>query len=82
MPPAEAGNLVRIVTERSGRVVFRTELVVRFKPWINRLDDGALNAVAGPERLVLRTPTTLCPEALDRDARHAHGACRRRGLTH
>ena len=69
MPPAEAGNLVRIVTGRSGRVVFRNELVVRFNygatvPWINRLDDGALNAIAGPERLVLRTPTTLFGEDL------------------
>jgi GH15 family glucan-1,4-alpha-glucosidase len=64
MPPAGGADLVRIVTGRSGRVVFRTELVVRFnygatEPWVNRLDDGAVDAIAGPERLVLRTPAAL-----------------------
>ena len=49
------------------RVAFRTELVVRFNygaiiPWVNRLDDGAINAIAGPERLVLRTPVELYGE--------------------
>ena len=61
MPPADGANLVRIVAGRSGRVVLQTELVVRFDygasvPWINRLDDDTINAIAGPERLVLRTP--------------------------
>ncbi len=47
-----------------GRVVFRNELVVRFNyastvPWVNRLDAGTLDAIAGPERLVLRTPAAL-----------------------
>jgi GH15 family glucan-1,4-alpha-glucosidase len=60
MPPADGANLVRIVIGRSGRLVFQTELVMRFNygatvPWVNRLDDGAINAIAGPERLVLRT---------------------------
>ena len=69
MLAADGANLVRIVVGRSGRVDFRTELVVRFNygaivPWINRLDDGALNAIAGPERLVLRTATTLFGEDL------------------
>ncbi|MFL6822996.1 MAG: glycoside hydrolase family 15 protein [Xanthobacteraceae bacterium] len=69
MPAADGANLVRIVVGRSGRLNFRTELVVRFNygaivPWINRLDDGALNAIAGPERVVLRTPVTLAGEDL------------------
>ena len=69
MPPADGANLVRIVIGRSGRVAFRTELVVRFNygaivPWVNRLDDGAINAIAGPERLVLRTPVELYGEDL------------------
>jgi GH15 family glucan-1,4-alpha-glucosidase len=64
MPPADGADLVRIVTGRWGRVVFRTELVVRFNygttvPWVNRLDDGTVDAIAGPERLALRTPATL-----------------------
>ena len=67
MPPADGANLVRIVTGRSGRVVFDTELVLRFNygatvPWVNRLDQDTLNAIAGPERLVLRTPATLYGE--------------------
>jgi GH15 family glucan-1,4-alpha-glucosidase len=69
MPPADGADLVRIVIGRSGRVAFHTELVVRFNygatvPWVNRLDDGAINAIAGPERLVLRTPVELHGEDL------------------
>ena len=41
MPPADGADLVRIVMGRSGRVAFRTELVVRFNygaavPWVSR----------------------------------------------
>jgi GH15 family glucan-1,4-alpha-glucosidase len=69
MSPADGADLVRIVTGRSGRVVLQTELVVRFNygatvPWVNRLDDGAINAIAGPERLLLRTPVELYGEDL------------------
>jgi GH15 family glucan-1,4-alpha-glucosidase len=69
MPPADGADLVRIVVGRSGRVAFHTELVVRFNygatvPWVNRRDDGAINAIAGPERLLLRTPVALHGEDL------------------
>jgi GH15 family glucan-1,4-alpha-glucosidase len=69
MPPADGADLVRIVIGRSGRVAFRTELVVRFNygaivPWVNRLEDGTINAIAGPERLLLRTPVELYGEDL------------------
>ena len=69
MPPGDGAHLVRIVIGRSGRVDFQTELVVRFNygasvPWVNRLNDGTLNAIAGPERLVLRTPVALRGEDL------------------
>src|SRR6476660_5130731 len=69
MPPADGANLVRIVAGRFGRVVFQTELVLRFDygasvPWVNRLDDGTINAIAGPERVVLRTPASLYGEDL------------------
>jgi GH15 family glucan-1,4-alpha-glucosidase len=69
MPPGDGAYLVRIVMGRSGRVDFRTEFVVRFNygstvPWVNRLDDGAINAIAGPERLLLRTPAALYGEDL------------------
>jgi len=69
MPPADGADLVRIVVGRSGRVVFKTELAVRFNygaavRWVNRLDDGSINAIAGPERILLRTPVALYGEDL------------------
>jgi GH15 family glucan-1,4-alpha-glucosidase len=69
MPPADGADLIRIIAGRSGRVVFQTELLARFNygasvPWVNRLDDGTINAIAGPERLVLRTPASLYGEDL------------------
>jgi GH15 family glucan-1,4-alpha-glucosidase len=69
MPLADGVDLVRIVVGRSGRVVFKTELVVRFNygaavPWVDRLDDGSINAIAGPERLLLRAPVALYGEDL------------------
>jgi GH15 family glucan-1,4-alpha-glucosidase len=62
--PVESANLVRIVMGRSGRVDFHTEFVVRFNygatvPWVSRRDDETLDAIAGPERVALRTPATL-----------------------
>jgi len=69
MPISDEPGLVRIVVGRSGRIDFRTEFVARFNygstvPWVNRLDDGTINAIAGPERLVLRTPAALYGEDL------------------
>src|SRR5262249_30393566 len=69
MPPGDGGHLVRIVTGRSGRMAFRTEFVVRFNygasvPWVSRLEDGTIDAIAGPERLLLRTPAELYGEDL------------------
>jgi GH15 family glucan-1,4-alpha-glucosidase len=69
MPISDEPSLVRIVVGRSGRLDFRTEFVARFNygstvPWVNRLDDGTINAIAGPERLVLRTPAALYGEDL------------------
>jgi GH15 family glucan-1,4-alpha-glucosidase len=69
MPPVDGADLVRIVIGRSGRVDFQTELVVRFNygatvPWVDRLDAETISAIAGPERLVLRTPAALYGEDL------------------
>jgi len=69
MPFGDGAELVRMVVGRSGRVEFRTEFVVRFNygatvPWVSRLVDGTIDAIAGPERLVLRTPTALFGEDL------------------
>jgi GH15 family glucan-1,4-alpha-glucosidase len=69
MHPADGADLVRIVTGVSGRTVLQTEFVVRFNygasvPWVSRLEDGAIDAIAGPERVVLRGPTALCSQDL------------------
>ena len=58
-------DLVRLVVGQHGRLDFRTDLVIRFDcgisvPWVNQLDDErGLQAVAGPNMLVLRTPVPL-----------------------
>ena len=51
----------RIVIGRRGQLAMRCELVLRFDygsivPWVTRLEDGTLEAVAGPDMAVLRTP--------------------------
>ena len=56
--------LVRLVEGKRGRLAMRTEYVIRFDyggelPWVTRLDDGTLCAVAGPDMTVLRTPVAL-----------------------
>jgi len=69
--PATDGraDLVRIVSGRSGEVKFYTELAIRFGygaivPWVTRAEDGTINAIAGPDRMVLRTPVDLYGEDL------------------
>ena len=65
MPPrGEASDIVRLVRGDRGVVPMRMELVLRFSsgsniPWVQRLDDGTLMAVAGPDMAVLRTPAEL-----------------------
>jgi GH15 family glucan-1,4-alpha-glucosidase len=57
-------NLVRLVVGERGRVAMCTEFVLRFGygaivPWVTRVDDATLRAVAGPDMVVLRTPVRL-----------------------
>ena len=59
-----ASDLARIVVGRRGRVEMHTELILRFYygafvPWVTRLDDGALRAVAGPDMVLINTPVEL-----------------------
>jgi GH15 family glucan-1,4-alpha-glucosidase len=61
-------HLVRIVVGERGRVAMRTELVIRFVygdivPWVTSVPEG-LRAIAGPDKLVLRTPVELRGENL------------------
>jgi GH15 family glucan-1,4-alpha-glucosidase len=62
--PGKASDLVRLVVGKSGQVEMSCELVLRFDygqivPWVTRLEDGALRAIAGPDMTVLRTPVEL-----------------------
>jgi GH15 family glucan-1,4-alpha-glucosidase len=69
MPPrGKNSDVVRLVRGKRGRVVMRTELIVRFDygslvPWVtNSLINpggGAWRAVCGPDMVVLRTPVEL-----------------------
>jgi GH15 family glucan-1,4-alpha-glucosidase len=54
----DTSHLIRIVRGRRGRVEMDTEFVLRFDygsivPWITRLDDHSLQAIAGPDMAVL-----------------------------
>ncbi len=70
MPPrGKNSDIVRLVRGDRGSVRMRTELVLRFDygrtvPWVSRLGDGTLRAIAGPDMVTLHTPVTLH----DRDA--------------
>ena len=62
-------DLVRLVHAESGMVPMRVEVVLRpgygaVVPWVSRLADGRVTAVAGPDRFVLDTPVELCGENL------------------
>ena len=62
MPPrGQASDIVRLVRGEAGTVTMRMELVLRFGsgtniPWVQKLQDGTILAVAGPDMVVLRTP--------------------------
>ncbi len=61
--------LVRIVRGLKGRVPMSMQLVLRFDygrsiPWVTRLQEGALRAIAGPDMVVLHTAVPLRGENL------------------
>jgi GH15 family glucan-1,4-alpha-glucosidase len=80
MPVRESTcHLVRVVVGRRGRVPMRMELVLRFNygasvPWVSRLPDGALRAIAGPDMTVLTTSAPLQGEGLTTVSRFTVGA--------
>jgi GH15 family glucan-1,4-alpha-glucosidase len=66
---APHSDLVRIVVGRRGRVPMRMELVLRFDygasvPWVSRLPDGRLRAIAGPDMAILHAPVPVRGENL------------------
>ncbi len=64
LPRNSSSDLVRIVRCDEGEVTMCMELALRFgygatTPWVTRLKDGAVRAVAGPDMAVLRSPAFL-----------------------
>jgi GH15 family glucan-1,4-alpha-glucosidase len=62
-------HVIRVLRGVSGRVEMNLELAIRFEygsivPWVSRLDDGRLRAVAGPEQITLQAPVPLRGEGL------------------
>jgi GH15 family glucan-1,4-alpha-glucosidase len=62
-------DLVRVIRGECGRVAVRMELVIRCEygsiiPWVRRLHDGRVTAVAGPDRLTLSMPAAVHGENL------------------
>jgi len=70
MPPrGRNSDIVRIVRGERGRVAMRTELILRFDygrtvPWVTRLPDGTMRAIAGPDMVTLQTGVELRGEDL------------------
>ena len=60
----DRSEIVRLVVGTRGQLAMHTELILRFGygaviPWVTRLENGALRAIAGPDMVVLRTPVHL-----------------------
>jgi len=62
-------DVVRLARGLRGHVKMCTEFIVRFDygavvPWVERLSEGGIAAIGGPERVILRTPALLRGEDL------------------
>ncbi len=60
----DSSNIIRLLVGERGTIRMRVELVIRFGygavvPWVTRLDDGTVRAIAGPDMIVLHTPVAL-----------------------
>ena len=70
MPPREGNShLLRLVVGERGRVAFHSELVLRFGygaivPWVTRMDETTMRAIAGPDMAVLHSPIRMRGENL------------------
>ena len=61
---AAVSDLVRIVRCDRGRMTMCAELILRFDygtiiPWVARIDDQTLRAIAGPDMILLHSPAPL-----------------------
>ena len=75
MPLRGTGSeIVRTVVGTRGRLRMRTEMRFRFDygsviPWVSRLDDGTLRAIAGPDMILVRAPIELHGESMTTQGR-------------
>ncbi|MBV9267919.1 MAG: glycoside hydrolase family 15 protein [Acidobacteriaceae bacterium] len=63
----EHQDVIRVVRGVRGQVKMTMDLALRFDygtvvPWVSRLEDGRLQAVAGPNRIVVSAPVEMCGE--------------------
>src|SRR5205814_816415 len=78
MPPrGENPDIIRIVEGLRGKVQIQMELIIRFDygqivPWVRKCHEG-LEAIAGPDGLILRTPVETRGEDLTTVAEFAVG---------
>ncbi len=65
MPRHSANStIVRLVIGTRGHLKMHSELILRFGygavvPWVSRVENGALRAIAGPDMVVLNTPVHM-----------------------
>lgn len=65
MPPREGGSrLLRLLIGETGEIELRGELILRFGygaavPWVTRIDNYTMRAVAGPDMVVLHSSTAF-----------------------
>jgi GH15 family glucan-1,4-alpha-glucosidase len=57
-------NVIRTVIGRRGTVAMTTEIILRFDygsivPWVSRLEDGTLRAIAGPDMVTIKSDVEL-----------------------
>lgn len=62
-------RIIRLVRGLQGQVRMGMELVIRFNygqsvPWVTRVEDGTMRAIAGPDMVTLRTPVQVRGENL------------------
>lgn len=75
----EQVGVTRIVEGLEGRVDFQTIFTLRFDygnavPWVSRVDEQTLTAVAGPDLVVVRSPVAVEGEGMHSIARFAVSA--------
>ena len=62
-------NIVRLVVGETGEVPMHFELILRFGygaivPWVSRLDEATVSAVAGPDMVIVHSPIRLHGQGL------------------